>query len=135
MLPPGKLSWKIQHSWCYMKKMNPFKSIILKGKLSTHLTDIDCHILLFICSVAQSQPQLLLAVESTQLHFLCRSQGKYNICKQKQERVYSHECQAPRCFELNAIVCMLTMIMLTCRQFTVFTITMNVLHGNPFFSC
>lgn len=31
-----------------------YKSIILKGKLSTHLTDIDGHILLFICSVAQS---------------------------------------------------------------------------------
>lgn len=30
------------------------KSIILKGKLPTHLADIDGHILLFICSVAQS---------------------------------------------------------------------------------
>lgn len=30
------------------------KSIILKGKLYTHLTDIDGNILLFICSVAES---------------------------------------------------------------------------------
>lgn len=52
-------------------------SMIPKGKFSTHLTDIDGHILLFVGPVAQSQPQLLLAVDSTQLHFL-RGQEKKN---------------------------------------------------------
>lgn len=53
-------------------------SMIPKGKFSTHLTDIDGHILLFVGPVAQSQPQLLLAVDSTQLHLLHGREKKTN---------------------------------------------------------
>lgn len=44
--------------------------VMMREPTSTHLTDVDGHVLFLVGPVAQSQPQLLMAAESTQFHFL-----------------------------------------------------------------